>query len=525
VAEELDVRRHFIETDARLPPVSFVARGGMTAVAGLAVSAGLQAVLVVMVTRGLGVTGTGVFFEAVALFTILSNIGELGADAGIVRTISRYLALGHTQDVRRSLVVALVPVIALGSAMACVLFVLALQLVRVFFHSQPAGVAVELLRYLIPFLPLASALTVMLSATRGFGSVTPYVVIQNIGLQAGRCLLVYLSVFLGLGIVYVCLGWIAPLALAFFVTAIVLLSLVRRAEASETSLRSPPTSYRVLASEFWRFASPRAIAAVFGITIAWLDVLLVGALRSTAEAGVYAAVSRISIVGALVLDAVGMAIAPQASSLIARGRVPEAEAVYSATTAWLIALTWPLYLTLATFAPTILLVLGKGFGSGQTALVILSVAQAINLATGNVLVLLLMAGKSWMNLVNAFVALAVNIGVNLVLIPRYGMNGAAVAWAVSIIGANLAALVEVKLLLGIRPFARGYWIAACAALGVFGFGGIATRLLFGSSVQTFVWFVILASIVYLILMWSARQALNLGALANALPTARAAGRS
>src|SRR5918912_11243 len=86
-------------------------------------------------SRGLGARGAGLFLEAVALFTILSNAGELGADTGVVRMIPRLRALGRGQDVRRTLVVALVPVGVLGIAFAAAVYMLAPELARVFFHG------------------------------------------------------------------------------------------------------------------------------------------------------------------------------------------------------------------------------------------------------------------------------------------------------------------------------------------------------------------------------------------------------
>ena len=43
---------------------------------------------------------------------------------------------------------------------------------------------------------------------------------------------------------------------------------------------------------------------------------------------------------------------------------------------------------------------------------------------------LLMAGHSWLSLRNSTVALVVNVGLNVLLIPLYGISGAAIAWAV-----------------------------------------------------------------------------------------------
>lgn len=502
------------------PDFSRLAKGGIFNLVGLAASALFQFLVVIIVARGLGATGTGAFFEAVAIFTIFSNVGELGADAGLVRSVPRFRALGRTRDIRSTLQIALVPILALGLVMGAAIFYFAPQLATVFMHGLQRSEGVSYIRALALFLPAASACTVVLSATRGFGTMIPYVSVQNVAVQGGRCLLVFIAVAAGLSGRLIALGWITPQVVGFVAAVVWLMALVRSAEHSDGPVLGEERSRRQLASEFWRFSAARGVAAVFGITIGWLDVLLVGALRSTASAGVYATVSRFSLIGALILDAVGMAVAPQIAALIAGRRSHDAESVYQLSTWWLIGLTWPFYITLAIFGPFLLRIFGGGFSRGATALLILALAQLVNLGTGNVLIVLLMAGKSSWNLINSAISVALNIGLNLILIPRWGINGAAVAWAVSILCTNLAALIEVRYLLKLRPFGRGYFVIAGAAAVCFGVAGIVIRAAMGMTLVSVATYAVVASAAYGFLLWRSRELLQLSALWGALPLRR-----
>ena len=65
-------------------------------------------------------------------------------------------------------------------------------------------------------------------------------------------------------------------------------------------------------------------------------------------------------------------------------------------------------------------------------------------------------------------ALALNVGLNVLLIPRYGILGSAVAWAVALGVVNVARLVQVRWTMGMWPFApemRSTLVAAVAAAG------------------------------------------------------------
>jgi hypothetical protein len=144
----------------------------------------------------------------------------------------------------------------------------------------------------------------------------------------------------------------------------------------------------------------------------------------------------------------------------------------------------------------------------------------VNLGTGNVTVVLLMGGKSSWNLLNTAVALTLNISLNLLLIPRFGMQGAAVAWAVSIIVDNLMALAEVWIFLGMRPFGSGYLPAVAAAIGCFGGAGLIARGLLGTSATAFVLFVAIAIPLYAVVLWNLRARLQLDALIGSFGASR-----
>ncbi|MDP8977944.1 MAG: hypothetical protein M3N17_05135, partial [Actinomycetota bacterium] len=190
-----------------------LARGGTLNLAGGACKAAAGFVLVLVVTRGLGTEGAGVFFEAVAAFMILSNTAELGADTGLVRFVSRTVALGRGRELRGLLAVALWPVVLVGAVMAVGVSAAAGVLGGIFTHGSGAGEVAAYLRALAAFVPVAAVVTVLLAGTRGFGVNLPLVAVQEVGIPLLRLLLVALVVAAGLGGPAVALGWAAPLLL------------------------------------------------------------------------------------------------------------------------------------------------------------------------------------------------------------------------------------------------------------------------------------------------------------------------
>jgi O-antigen/teichoic acid export membrane protein len=501
-----------------VPELRQLARGGTLNLFGFIVSGVFAFVLAIVVTRLEGARGAGVFFAAVAVFTIVSNIAELGADTGAVRYVARLQELGRGGELVRLVTIAIVPAAAISAIAGLATVIWAQPLANVLSRTDPHDVAAYL-RILGWFIPLATVATVALAATRGFGSMRPFVLIQAIATPALKPVLVWLAGVTGLGVTGLALGWSIPEALACAAAGVVLARLVGRAR--ERAPRSTSGTVRGLVREFWSFSAPRGVAAAFQITIIWFDLLLLSHFRAASEVGIYGAASRAVTIGTFALQAIRLAIAPQISRLLARDGRAGAQAVYQTATWWLIAVSWPLFIAFAIFGPTLLDVFGSGFDAGATALAILSIAMLVNLGTGNVTVVLLMGGKSSWNLLNTAVALGLNVGLNLVLIPRYGMEGAAIAWAVSIIVDNLMALAEVWIFLGMRPFGRGYAPAAVAALGCIGGIGLAIRALLGPTDAGLAVFVLVAVPVYLVVLWRLRATLRLDALFGAFGSARA----
>jgi O-antigen/teichoic acid export membrane protein len=490
------------------------ARGGSLAVVGFAIGSLLQFLVVVVLTRGLDAGSAGTLLVTIALFTILSNAGTLGADVGVVRDIPVLVGTGRAFGVRRLLALACGPVAVVGILMALASFLAAGLLAQVLFDSLHRDDGATYIRIVAPALPLVALTTVALAATRGLGTMVPYVSVQNLVVPGLRVALVLAAVGAGLAGATVAVAWTLPVAAGALIAFVALRRLVLRAEAHVAS--PPREAARIGAAGFWRFAAARGVASIFEITVLSVDILLVGALRSTREAAVYAAASRLVIFGTYLLLAVSRPLAPQFSRLLARREIDVAGALYHIATWWGMIVAWPIFITWAIFAEPLMSLFGPGYSSGSTALAILSLAYLFDFATGNMNILLLMSGKSSWNLANSALALALNVGLNLLLIPRMGIEGAAIAWAASIAVYNLAALFEIRALLGLSPLSSVYSIIVGTTVLCYGGFGASARVLLGNSVRGLVVALTVGTVLYAAMLWRWREVLRLGDFAAAI---------
>jgi O-antigen/teichoic acid export membrane protein len=171
-------------------------------------------------------------------------------------------------------------------------------------------------------------------------------------------------------------------------------------------------------------------------------------------------------------------------------------------------------------APIYLAAFGDGYaGTGQYTTVILALTMLLATGSGPVDVMLLMAGRSGLSLVDNAAALVVDLALDVALIPRMGVTGAAVAWAAAILTRNLLPLLQVRRLFGMSPAGAGLGLSAASALACFGALPLLTRLVFGTT-ATLVG-LLLGAGCYAGLMWAGRARLALTAFAALLPGRRA----
>jgi len=471
--------------ERRRRDLSTVARGGVLNLVGLIGAAVFNAALVVVVTHSLPTSEVGLFFEGVAFFSIVSSVTLWGVDVGLVRQIPRLRVLAREADLRRTVLLATGTVFLVALVFALAVEISAEPIAGLLVRHGSPGTLATILRILAPFLPIATAYSAAVAATRGFGTMRVSALVDRLGLSLAQPVAVLAVLAAGFGVVAVTIGWVAPMLVTAVVATVWLARLLRRADARVPASATRTPDRRLLV-EFWRFAAPRGLAGVFAVAVLWLDTLLLGALRSTQEAGIYAAATRYLMIGSFAALAITQVVGPKLSELLSAREVGRAQDVYRTGTAWSMSLAWPVYWTMVVFAPVLLSLFTGPFESAQHAVAILGASMLVASATGPVDVVLLMGGRSAWNLANTVVAVVANVGLNLLLIPRLGMTGAAIAWAASILANNVLPLVEVWVLFRVHPFGSSTRLVGAAAALCFGGVPLIARLALGASLGSFV---------------------------------------
>ncbi len=494
-----------------------LARGGAFVLMG-SITAGLAGfVLTVLLTRNVDAVTVGVLFTAMSLFMLAFTFVRLGASTGTVYFMARLSALGEPDRLRSVLRSALTPVVWMSVVTALVLFVLAVPLAEAVVPDHPRS-AIAPIRIMALFLPFAAVMDVCLFGTRGLHRLRPLVMVDRLGRPILQVVLLAFCIALGAqGSAILALAWAFPYLPAAVLAGVWLWRLLARAERHEgVHEPRPGTMHR----EFWRYTWARWLQSLAQIGLNRLDIILVAAIAGPVEAAVYAAVTRFLVFGQLAAGSIGAVAQPRLSRLVALRDDDGVKTIYRVSTTWLILATWPVYLCFVVFADELPLIFGPKYTAGSDVLVILGLTMLVATGCGLVDVVLAMAGKTVWTFANAFVALGLNVVLDLILIPRWGINGAAIGWSIAILYNNLVPLTQVGVKLRLHPFGRSTFVAALLSILCLGLVPGALTLV-GATVTVVAISFGLGLLVYIGLVWRGRELFSLDAFLAARPSRQA----
>lgn len=413
----------------------------------------------ILMTNTLGAKGFGVVTVMTQAAFVASFATRAGMDMAVLRDVAVEAGVQRWAHIRTPVARA-VAIGGLVSALVALLAWLTADAIRAMFSIEGGAgkYVVEAAALGLPFLALAN---VWLSATRGLKIMryTLYV------FWAGQPLVWVILMVAGwrlsettwMSVLAYSLSWVWAAAVAAYFWR-------RESRGWEATAMEAGAMSRL-----FRYAGPRAPAALFSQLLFWTDLFVLTRYASPTEVGIYSGALRAGQVIVLFLTSVSLMFSPFVADLHNRGETERLDKLFKALTRWTLAATMPVFLLLLVAPGPALRIFGAEFAGGQTALLILLAGQFVNIATGSVGFVLIMVGRTGWDLVVYAGSLALNLGLAFWLCPRYGMEGAAIANGVTFALSKWARLALVKRFVGIQPYDRDYLrllVPTVAAIGV-----------------------------------------------------------
>ncbi len=428
-----------------------MAKGAAENVGGAFLAAALSFALTLFVTHAISPSRFGLYAIALATVIVAQPAAVLGLDVGAVRFVALHASEGDEPGARGSFQVAFGIVALVGTLLTILLFWQAPWLAAHGFHKPQAAGLIRLVSLALPALALTR---VVVGALQGLGLMA-YSAWVNPLRVLGTVLLTVPLLALGLGARGVALAFVPPAWAALVVSLVLLVRAMPNAFLPSWSTWEPR---RMLA-----FSLPQTLTTMLLQVILWTDMLVLGRMRAAAEVAVYAICQRLLSPAQIVSTATGQMFAPRIAAEDARGDRKTLGVMLKRVSYWNLAASIPVFALLLVIPGPILHLFGSAYAAGATALVILAAGQLFNAATGPLGQVINMSGHPYITLANNTVVAALNVVGCLILIPRYGIVGAAASTTAAVTIVNVAKLFEVQWMFGINPFRAAALRTLCVA--------------------------------------------------------------
>jgi O-antigen/teichoic acid export membrane protein len=393
-------------------------------------------------------TEYGLYILALAILNICALVATLGLTTGLSRNIPAAQAKGETWKVKEFVFSSLVIVAAVGFLLAGGLFFSAGFISNTVFHQQELVFPLQLFAAAIPFYAL---LNLGLAVLQGFKRITQMTFFQNVVFNVVFIAFLAGAFYLRVPFVSVFYAYIASLiitlfSLAFYEGGILGASFTRTSDRS-TKLFSPATAYLI------KFSLPLLVLASLETLGSWIDTLMLGVLRSATEVGLYNAAFPLSMLVTAPISAAVVIYIPVVSGLYAQNQRKAISRNLVVITKWVCLVTMPIAFTIFLFPGVVIsLTFGSKYAAAADALRILSIGLFLLTTGGLVMDTLIAFGHSRFLMASAFLMVIVDLILDVLLIPLFSIEGAAVANICSVVCWELVLCLRLYSVSGLHPF-------------------------------------------------------------------------
>jgi len=373
----------------------------------------------VVLARFVGIEYLGIYSLATSVTRIGEVIGIAGLQSGVMRYVSRLDKENEIDEIRQRVRSGLM----LGLIFSIVTMILQLALsdwlaIEIFQGSELLKRVIVISAFSLPF---ATVMIISAFATQGYKLLKYKVTVMHIV----RPTVMLLCTLLCLGIFSKDSAIIYPLLISAIVSALVSLLC---------------------------FSYPLMFVTVLGTLMHWMDIMMLGYFTDTTTVGLYHPATRTAGLMRTILLAFMGIFSPMMSDYHRKGKLDEMRKLYKLVVRWIISLSIPFAIIMIIYSKKIMLLFGGQYVSSANVLSLLVIAAFIQSFIGSSGPTLSMAGYPKINLINSIFVLMINIVLNYVWIPLFGINGAAYATLVSISFLAVIRLIEVRMIVKIQPF-------------------------------------------------------------------------
>lgn len=416
-------------------------------------------VFLIVITRIISPEVYGTFTFALAIVAFSQQMFSLSLSNSISYFIPQYISEGNRDGARSTFRYVLI--IATASSLAGFLFLSSLRgFIDGFVAGATLAVAFPLLALYIPLWTGAEILVAVFSSVK---KLQYHVLVKHVTFPVVKILLTVALVIAGGGIYALVFGQVVAALFALILGA----ALIIRYEP--WLLRNPTVPSN--SKEIMTYALPLVFSNILITAVGQVDFLMIGVFIENADPLAYYKVSfQLAGVLILIIASVNPIYKPLISE--AKGSIVEIEKRYMLATKWVVLLTLPVVIVFVA-APRLYLgtLFTADYSAGALAFTALVAGHFVNTLAGPDGKTIEGLGFSRLTLLNTVAMLSVNVGLNILLIPRYGITGAGIATGSALAVSAVLGVAEIYYVSSVTPFTVSYakvlvagGVALCSAV-------------------------------------------------------------
>ena len=380
--------------------------------------------------------------EVVGILAIINSalsisviFGVMGSNVAILRLVPEYIerfSISHAYAVYKKV---LLLVIFMSSIIGGILYLLAPWIALSIFDKK---ILISFFMIASPFVLVLAVNSLNSETLRALQNIKKYALMQ---LFSSVMIVVMLAIttysfYYRYNPIYIMLGVnLLMMPLLFF--------MVGKSFAVLKKKKSKISTTEIISLSF-----PMFLTSVMHLVIGQTDLIMLGCMSTTRDVGIYSIALKLAMLTSFILVAVNSMVAPKFAQLYHSGQMDDLKIVAQNSAKLVFFATFPVVLVYSFLGTYVLKLFGNDFVEGVYVLIFLVLGQFINAAAGSVGYFLDMTGNQVLFQKIVMFGAGLNIFLNFILIPRYGINGAAFASMVSIGSWNIIAAVTIKMKYG-----------------------------------------------------------------------------
>ena len=423
-----------------------VAKGATIIFGGMIAGTILGMVNQIILGRYLGPENYGLFNLSMSVVMIAAALSVFGFFGSLSRFIPYHLEKKEQNIVRSVIDFGAFFSFFLGIAFAISIYLLANRLAVGIFHDPRLEPVLKIFAVVIPLHGLQQ---VVRGTVRGFKAAKYDAILFNIGTRVVTITVFLLSMIFVNRLYGAIIAFIAGVVLTTAVTAWIIIKKIFPDYHEYERVRVD----RYLLSFSW----PLALTGFTFLFVSKTDKVLLGYFMSSTDVGIYTPALMVAYLLIFISTAFKYIFLPTVSEYFSKNDLRGLEPLFKSTSKWNFLVVLPLFLFILIFPKEILTILfGSSYTDGYLALIIVSLGIAANDFAGTSATILVAGGRTKANLACEIIAGITNVVLNIILIPIYGIVGAAIATGISFMTRNLVALSLAYKAYRMHPYTRKY---------------------------------------------------------------------